>query len=126
MYPWLNSNFNFPLSGSVNQDISPEFFFNSIKRGNGDIEKAIFTSGASYGRQLGMISGILLEVIEALNLSDDVAEVKKFKELQKTIDQIKELEHHSLETHAVETLTNLQSQDKRSFERVMRQFSTEK
>jgi hypothetical protein len=54
--------FQFPFSGSVAQRIEPDFFSNiGNDAGNGDVEREAFDV-ASYGRQLGLISEVLLSM----------------------------------------------------------------
>ncbi|MEY3202597.1 MAG: hypothetical protein RIR70_2147, partial [Pseudomonadota bacterium] len=65
MFPWLflwSPQVRFPWSGAVEQSISPAAFFGSITApyGNGAIEQAVFSGVASYGRQLGILSEIVL------------------------------------------------------------------
>ena len=54
--------FQFPFSGSVAQRIEPDFFSHiGADAGNGEIEREAFDV-ASYGRQLGLISEVLLSM----------------------------------------------------------------
>lgn len=59
--------FKFPWSGSVMQDIDPDvsWFFNSIKptAGHARIEQRAFEI-ASYGKQIGLITEVLIELAE--------------------------------------------------------------
>lgn len=66
MFPWIwwwAPTVHLPWSGNVSQDIEPttEWFFGAIPRaaGDGRIEKQAFEL-ASYGRQLGLITEVLL------------------------------------------------------------------
>lgn len=66
MFPWIwwwAPSFHFPWSGDVAQDIQPntDWFFGAIPSaaGDGRIEKQAFEL-ASYGRQLGLITEVLL------------------------------------------------------------------
>jgi hypothetical protein len=66
MFPWLwqwSPQFHFPLSGSVAQRISPDAFFGAIPpwAGDGRLEQQAFEV-ASYGRQLGLITELLLDL----------------------------------------------------------------
>jgi hypothetical protein len=68
MFPWLMfwaPQLHFPFSGSVAQQIDPNWFFGAIDPAAGDarIEKQAFEV-ASYGRQLGLITEVLLELAE--------------------------------------------------------------
>lgn len=67
MFPWLwqwSPQFHFPLSGSVAQRIDPDAFFGAIPpwAGNGRVEQQAFEEVASYGRQLGLITELLLDL----------------------------------------------------------------
>ena len=55
--------FQFPLGGSVAQRIEPDFFSGiSVDAGNGEVEREAFDV-ASYGRQLGLITEVLLSAL---------------------------------------------------------------
>ena len=64
MLPWLQSNFNFPLSGNVNQRIEPDWFFGTIDSevGDSEVEKEVFLKVASYGKQIGILTEVLLSI----------------------------------------------------------------
>ena len=54
--------FQFPFGGSVAQRIEPDFFSHiSVAAGNGEVEREAFDV-ASYGRQLGLITEVLLSM----------------------------------------------------------------
>ena len=68
MYPWLTfwaPQLNFPFSGGVAQQIEPNagWFFGAIQpsAGDGELERKAFKV-ASYGRQLGLITELLLDM----------------------------------------------------------------
>ena len=68
MIPWLwlgAPQYHLPLSGSVAQEIEPTAYFDSINAAAGDkrIEKRA-CEVASYGRQLGLLTELLLGVAE--------------------------------------------------------------
>jgi hypothetical protein len=68
MFPWLMiwaPQLHFPFSGSVAQQIDPNWFFGAINPAAGDarIEKQAFEV-ASYGRQLGLITEVLIELAD--------------------------------------------------------------
>ncbi|WP_428034113.1 hypothetical protein [Amphritea sp.] len=88
--PWLNL-FKSPLSGDVTQDISPVTSWWSPQielnfAGNRPIENAVVRDVASYGKQLGIITDVLLqltkdetgEAVDQLRkVSDDVERIKQ-------------------------------------------------
>ena len=69
MFPWIlfwAPQLYFPWSGSVIQDIDPETTWFpatlTARAGNGRIEKRALNDVASYGRQLGLITEVLIEI----------------------------------------------------------------
>src|SRR6187399_2166569 len=56
---WLNFNpqFNWPFSGSVVQDIHPSLL---ARAGNDETELRVLREVASYGRQIGVLSDLVL------------------------------------------------------------------
>lgn len=74
MFPWLwfwSPHLQYPLSGSVEQDYKPftnwgALLFRSIKpeAGNGQIEQKTFTDVASYGKQIGLITELIMVLVE--------------------------------------------------------------
>jgi len=91
MFPWQtvwSPHLNFPWSGSVAQQIEPStnWFFGSISANAGDsrIEKMAFEK-ASYGRQIGLITEVLLELASKSKEfesepSESLTRLKKIKE----------------------------------------------
>jgi hypothetical protein len=103
MYPWLwfwAPRIEFPWSGDVVQDIEPNlaWFFDGIKpqAGNARIEKRAFDV-ASYGKQLGLITELLVSLAEKQTALDPkVSEtLKELKRIQGEIELIKDLEYEA-------------------------------
>lgn len=99
LYRYFSPHFRFPFSGDVNQQIAPEtdWFFGNINptAGDGEIEKEVFLKIASYGKQLGKITAVLLELIGELrknkpSVLKDFPEFSELKELHEGIERIKE------------------------------------
>lgn len=72
MYPWLfvwAPQYQFPWSGAVKQEISPETIWDAIpaNAGDGAVEEDVFKHAASYGKQIG----ILADIVQSL--TDEVA-----------------------------------------------------
>jgi hypothetical protein len=97
MFPWLwfwAPQIHFPWSGSVAQQIEPStsWFFDGIRPSAGvaGIEKRAFDV-ATYGRQLGLITEVLLELAERSQpLSAAAARsVERLKAIQAAIENIK-------------------------------------
>lgn len=97
MNPWQNvwaPNVNFPWSGSVAQRIEPQtnWFFDAIGKdaGDGRIEKKAFEI-ASYGRQLGHITKVVLALAkDRKDLGKEgQASLEALTAIKEAIDEIK-------------------------------------
>jgi len=131
MYPWLwfwAPQFHFPFSGSVAQQIEPDtrWFFAGIRpeAGNGDVEKQIFEV-ASYGRQLGLITEVLLaQTGSAAVPADDAAEsLGKLETVYREVEAVKSRNKAKLKRSAVAMLEKLQASDPAELARVLARFS---
>ena len=100
MFPWLwlwAPQLHFPWSGDVAQDIEPTttWFFRGIRPESGDaeIEEKAFAV-ASYGRQLGLLTEVLVDLADQLApASPQAAEaLARLKQVQASIDEVKAAE----------------------------------
>jgi len=103
MYPWLwlwAPQMNFPWSGDVAQEIEPStsWFFRGIRPAAGDaeIEEKAF-SVASYGKQLGLITEVLIDVAEQVSTrsTESTESLDRLKLIQEAIDRIKTMQRAS-------------------------------
>jgi len=103
MYPWLwlwAPQMNFPWSGDVAQEIEPStsWFFRGIRPAAGDaeIEEKAF-SVASYGKQLGLITEVLIDVAEQVSTqsAESTESLNRLKLIQEAIDRIKTMQRAS-------------------------------
>ncbi len=126
MYPWLwfwAPQLHFPWSGSVDQRIEPNtnWFFDAIApaAGNGKIEKQAFEL-ASYGRQLGLIMEVLIDVAEHENsLSADAASsLERLKSLKAQIEKFKESGANALDYQIEDRLRTLRQTNKPEYDRL--------
>ena len=101
MYPWLwfwAPQFHFPWSGSVAQRIEPDtrWFFQGIdpSAGDADIEEKAF-SVASYGRQLGLITEVLIDLAEGAEIksAQAAASLERLRRIREEIEEIKRAEY---------------------------------
>lgn len=97
MFPWLwtwSPTLHFPWSGSVAQQIEPNtnWFFDAIAptSGNAGVERKAFER-ASYGKQLGLITEILLEQVAhgAIESAEAKEALRRLKEIHADIERIK-------------------------------------
>jgi len=131
MYPWLwfwAPQFHFPFSGSVAQRIEPDtsWFFAGIRpeAGNGDVEQQIFDV-ASYGRQLGLVTEVLLaqtakDTVPAKQAARSLA---RLKDVYQEIEAVKQRNRDKLTRSAVAALEQLQASDPAGFAQVLSRFS---
>ncbi|MFZ2973858.1 MAG: hypothetical protein WA049_14575 [Ferribacterium limneticum] len=122
--PWQTvwaPNLNFPWSGSVAQKIEPStsWFFGAIDPDAGDarMEKKAFEK-ASYGRQLGLITEILLALAKESTKIDRSKEspLSRLTEIKDAIEEIKKKEASSTADNIEERLKWLKKTNKLEFE----------
>jgi hypothetical protein len=117
----------FPFSGSVAQDISPDtsWFFGAIRPGAGvgSIEQDVFEV-ASYGKQLGLILDVLLPMIGegSPNSAASKEAREKLKDLYRRVEAVKAQRKEALESAAVELLAKIERTDPDMLERVVKRF----
>ncbi len=101
MFPWLwlfAPQVHLPWSGSVAQQIAPDthWFFGGIAPGAGDarIEEQAFAV-ASYGKQLGLITEVLLELAQQSPRASSAAKdsIAKLERIRAEIETIKGVEY---------------------------------
>jgi hypothetical protein len=101
MFPWLwfyAPQVHFPWSGAVAQQIAPDthWFFSGIRPGAGDarLEEQAF-GVASYGKQLGLITEVLLALAQESPKASAQAKasIDKLKAIQVEIERIKSAEY---------------------------------
>lgn len=88
---------HFPWSGGVMQHIEPDltWFANWITPGAGNaaIEEKAFTKVASYGKQLGLITDVLLALVDQARLTAENDSVTELRRIKGLIDDLKSMEH---------------------------------
>lgn len=98
MNPWLvfwAPQLHLPFSGSVAQRIEPNtnWFFDAIPPTAGDsqVEKKAFEV-ASYGRQLGLITEVLIDIAKKIppGTDDGRESLQRLKDIQAEIERLKE------------------------------------
>ena len=104
MNPWLifwAPQLHLPFGGSVAQRIDPDtnWFFGSIAptAGDANIEQKAFEV-ASYGRQLGLITEILIDIAESSppRTASGVESLRRLRDIKTEIDKLKERDADSL------------------------------
>lgn len=130
MYPWIvfwAPHLYFPWSGSVAQRIEPDtnWFFGSIAPDAGDatIEKKAFDV-ASYGRQLGLITEVLIDLAEKVAPESQEAKESfaRLKDIKARIDGLKHDDAASLARDIELRLERLKRVHKADYPRLRAQF----
>ena len=117
MYPWWNL-FRAPLSGNVEQDISPTWFSPQLEfnfAGNKKLESDVVAKVASYGTQLGVLSEAVLELAEGM----PGEAIEALQALVERVDKIKQRHKETLETKAKLALDQLKKTDPEGFRRLI-------
>lgn len=126
MFPWLifyAPQWQFPFSGSVAQRIEPQtqWFFDAIDpgAGNGRIERQAFEV-ASYGRQLGLLAEVLVDLAEQLPPRGTEAgeSLQRIKDIQSQIEAIKVRDAASLVSEVERALDQLHRHHPEAFQRL--------
>lgn len=131
MNPWQNiwsPNVHFPLSGDIAQKIDPSinWFFDGIAAGAGKakVEKKAFEL-ASYGKQLGMITELLLDLIDHQKISPAHQQaLKSLREIQAGIEAIKAKEAETAAQDIQERLLWLRKNDAQGYQRAAELFAS--
>jgi len=130
MYPWLwfwAPQFHFPFSGSLAQNIEPNtsWFSDMIKpsAGNAAIEQKAF-GVASYGKQLGQITDVLLEVVKTVPVTSPEASqsLESLRKIKIQIDAIKDAEYSSSADRLITELRAMQARGGVQYEGVAEQM----
>ncbi len=125
MLPWLQSNYNFPLSGNVNQKIEPDWFFGAIdpEVGDSEIEKEVFLKAASYGKQIGMLTEVLISIADELKIdSDKNKTLAELKELQAKVEAIKTSKQKRVKENAKILMDRLKDCDPEGFKSLLGEY----
>jgi methyl coenzyme M reductase subunit C-like uncharacterized protein (methanogenesis marker protein 7) len=120
---WPNSIFSMP-SGDVIQDILRDWFSQKFEfnfAGNREIESEVIAKAGSYGRQLGLLTEVVLELA-----GDREGEsIRRLKELNDEIEQIKRRHKTDLARDAKRALEALKSSDKDEYDRLIKAIQSD-
>lgn len=126
MYPWIwfwAPQVHYPWSGGVSQNIHPNtaWFSDLIQAsaGNAKIEQQAF-SVASYGKQLGLITEVLISVAEQTQpLSPEAADsLARLRTIKSAIDAIKESESSHVAMRLAAEVRSIRDRGGKEFERL--------
>ena len=88
---------HFPWSGGVMQQIDPDLTWFSQwitpGAGNAAIEEKAFSGVASYGKQLGLITDVLLAIVDQTALAAEPKAVEDLRRIRSRIEMLKTVEY---------------------------------
>ena len=131
MFPWFwffAPRIQLPYSGPLSQTVEPNtsWFFGAIPPGAGDgeLEGKAFNV-ASYGRQLGLITEVLLGSIgnDAVDPATARESLARLKKIYLEIEALKADRHGSLADQATAVLEKLRAADPAQLARVLERFA---
>jgi hypothetical protein len=132
MYPSLwfwAPQFHFPWGGNVAQQIEPNtnWLFGAIapNTGNGKVEQRVFEEVASYGKQLGILTEVVLGLSEHNQpLSANARRsLSQLEELRGRIAAIKDEEVASFAVVVEDWLTKLRVSNSEQFAQIQQQLT---
>lgn len=121
---WWAPQVHWPFSGDVVQDIAPDtrWFFGAIppQAGVGEVERKVFET-ASYGRQLGLITEVLLALSEDAQWKTAEAADKhrRLKALAARIETVKQAHKADLAEAAEAALRKLHEEQPGAYRALM-------
>lgn len=131
MFPWTfyrDLYYRFPFSGDVAQRIEPEidWFFGKIppEAGDAEVEKAVFSQIAAYGKQLGILTDVVLALADQLP-GDGLKNHKALEQLQamrQRIEKIKADKKEQARANAKKWLDKLAESDSDGLRELLRQY----
>lgn len=114
--------FRLPLSGDVNQRITAPWFSPSLTvnyAGDPVVEDRVVTEVASYGRQIGWLTEIVLALAKKESPPDDA--LGQLKEAAEKIEDIKMKIHRSSLDAASAALDRLKHDDPDAYQKLIRE-----
>ena len=130
MYPWYflwTPQIYFPWSGDIIQRINPNtnWFSDMISpdAGNAEMEKNAFEI-ASYGKQLGLITEILIEIAEDVTPKSDAGKesLRRLKRIQQQIESKKSDNSARLAERVLESMESLRARSPEAYRELLRRL----
>ncbi len=129
MFPWIvnwSPDLRFPFSGSVKQDIAPETVFGAIEPSAGipQVEREVFTSVAAYGKQLGILSEVVLALADPASVSAEDAKcaLEQLKTIRAQVEAVKRDHLQDRRRNAEAALAALAASDPNGLEAVLAKY----
>lgn len=131
MFPWFwlwAPQLQFPFSGSVAQRIDPDtqWFFGGIRpqAGDGQLEQQIHEQIASYGRQLGLLTEVVLGVVGSEQVGAEQAgrSLARLEEIRAEVEALKTQQDVQLAREAAAVLEQLAQRDPAALAALVQRF----
>ena len=91
--------------------------------GDSEVEKEVFLKVASYGKQIGILTEVLLSIADKLDLNDkDIETLKELKELQAKVEEIKASKEVRVKENAKRILDKLKSCDPKGLKSLLKEY----
>ena len=130
MYPWSTEFWqqflSNPVNGVVDQEILPSWFSTNIKvtgLGDPELERQIVTEVATYGKQIGELTDVVLALAESANLTDNRA-LNELRTIAQQIELTKQVHRESAQQRAEHALQELAASDPEGLSRLIASFQT--
>jgi hypothetical protein len=106
--PFNISPFSLFAPGNLSQAINPGWFdINVTYQGNPAIEKEVVEKVASFGKQLGLITDVVLQLAAARPDGDKKDPLRRLREIAKEIEKLKAANEASLSGRAQDAMDQL-------------------
>ncbi len=105
-----------PVKGEVDQDILPSWFSTYITvtgQGEPELEQKIVTEVATYGKQIGELTDVVLALAESANFTDSKAQeaVRELRSIEKKVELKKKAYRSTVQQRAERALQELAKSD---------------
>lgn len=128
MYPWLwfwNPQLNLPLSGHVAQQFDLRQLLRTMPShaGDGAVEGDVVSDVASYGKQIGWLTEVLLDEVKEIRekKAEKDSPLEALRTTREKIEEIKKRYHPTADS-ICKDVQDLQRRDGQQFQQLRRQL----
>ena len=117
---------NNPVNGEVDQEILPSWFSTNITvkgQGEPELEQKIVTDVATYGKQLGELTEVVLALAESTNLTGCKA-LQELRSIAEQVELTKQAHRKTVQQRAERALQELAESDPEGLSRLIASFQT--
>ncbi|MGQ7848050.1 hypothetical protein ACUNV4_26375 [Granulosicoccus sp. 3-233] len=128
LFPWSTEFWqlflNNPMHGEVDQEILPSWFSTNIivtGLGEPELEQRIVTEVATYGKQLGELTDVVLALAQTIKLTDSEA-LQELQTIAEQVESTKRAHRKSVQQRAELALKELAEADPEGLLRLMEAY----